>query len=170
MLGTRRAIAEAQGRHRAVVKRAKSDGINVAAMSEVLGNRPKDSDEVTKHYRDVGYYAAATGQPYATQTDFFRSGAETVMDTMSDAERAGAAELDASEGGYEAGRQGLKASTCPYAVGSPLAQVWTQHWHRGQASLAAEMGPDETVVVSRPRRGRPPKTANGNGQAAASLV
>ena len=166
LAGTRRAIAEAQGRHRAATRRAKKDGINVAAMAEVLGNRPKDSAEVARHYDDVNYYASCTGQAYATQTDFFRDGAADVMASLSEADRSGAAELNASEAGYTAGKQGVKAASCPYPVGSPLAQVWTKHWHDGQAALAMELGPDETATVAKPRRGRP----RANGSPAAQLV
>src|SRR5882672_8011126 len=56
MVTSRRAIHEAQGTHRAVVKRAKAAGVNIKALTEVVSNRALDSDEVSRHYRDVMYY------------------------------------------------------------------------------------------------------------------
>jgi hypothetical protein len=152
LAGARREIAEAQGRHRAVVKRAKSEGVNVKAMSEVISNHALDQDEVTRHYRDVFRYGTITGAAYATQTDMFGdAGVDTdVKDSAAIEQR----EWEAGEAGYAAGKGGVPIDNCPHVAGSPLNQIWCKRWHAGQAAIAGEMGPDETSPVGRSRGGR----------------
>lgn len=149
---SKRELEEAQGRHRAILKRAKASGINNKAMTEHLANRKLDSDEVTRHYRDVFYYGAVNGAPYAQQQDMFpTSGMDLHVTEGAEAEHQ---EFEAGEAGYLAGRAGKPVTDCPFPVTSPLSQVWSRRWHDGQASLAAELGPGETAPVGRARRGR----------------
>jgi ribosome modulation factor/uncharacterized protein (UPF0335 family) len=146
----RRETAEAQGRYRAIAKRAKASGINVKALAEVVSNRTLDSDEVSRHYRDVMYYAACNDAPYAIQQDLFpTSGMDLHVSADASAEHQ---EWEASEAGYNAGMHGQSVDACPFPVGSPLAQMWSQSWHRGQAKLAEQLGPGESAPVARGRK------------------
>lgn len=148
----RRAVSEAQGEYRAVLKRAKAAGVNTKALSEHINNRALDSDEVTRHYRDVFYYGAVNGAGYASQSDLFpTSGMDLHVSETASAEHQ---EFEASEAGYEAGRSGSRIEDCPYPVASPLAQIWSQAWRRGQDSIAAEMAPGESAPVGRSRSRR----------------
>lgn len=45
------------------------------------------------------------------------------------------------EVGFEAGRNGKKATTNPHPVGTPSHELWRSGWERGQAAIAAEMAP-----------------------------
>jgi hypothetical protein len=151
LVTSRRAIAEAQGVHRAVMKRAKGLGINTKALSEVVTNRALDTDEVSRHYRDVMRYAAINGATYAVQQDLFpTSGMDLHVSDKASAEHQ---EWEASEAGHLAGVNGQPVEGCPFPPASPLAQMWTLSWHRGQAALAATLPPGETVPIPR-RRGR----------------
>ena len=149
LVTSRRVIAEAQGAHRAVMKRAKSLGINTKAIAEVVTNRALDPDEVTRHYRDVMRYAAISGAAYAIQQDLFPTSGMDLH--VSDAASAEHQEWEASEAGYRSGYHGQRVEDCPFPPASPLAQMWHQSWHRGQAALAGTLGPDETAPTARPR-------------------
>jgi ribosome modulation factor/uncharacterized protein (UPF0335 family) len=152
LVTSRRAIAEAQGAHRAVMKRAKGLGINTKAIAEVVNNRALDADEVTRHYRDVMRYAAINGATYALQQDLFpTSGMDLHVTDTATAEHQ---EWEASEAGYLAGNNGQPAEGCPFPPASSLAQMWLQSWHRGQAAIAATLEPGETAPVARGRSRR----------------
>jgi len=152
LVTSRRIIAEAQGAHRAVMKRAKSLGINTKALSEVITNRALDSDEVTRHYRDVMRYAAISGAAYAIQQDLFPTSGMDIQ--VTDAAASEQQEWEAGDAGYEAGFNGMQIDRCPYPTASALAQMWHQSWHRGQEALARTMPPGETTPAPRPRGGR----------------
>jgi ribosome modulation factor/uncharacterized protein (UPF0335 family) len=164
---SRRAIAEAQGAHRAIMKRAKGLGVNTKALSEVVSNRALDTDEVTRHYRDVMRYAAINGATYAVQQDLFpTSGMDLHVSDKASEEHE---EWEASEAGYQAGLHGQPVEGCPFPPASPLAQMWHRSWHRGQAALAATLGPGETAATPRARRSRvknPAVVTEPNGLAA----
>lgn len=50
---------------------------------------------------------------------------------------------DAQTKGYKAGRDGIKVEECPYhPPGSEMHTAWLKHWHKGQAAIARELGPD----------------------------
>jgi ribosome modulation factor/uncharacterized protein (UPF0335 family) len=165
LVTSRRAIAEAQGAHRSVMKRAKGLGINTKAIAEVVTNRALDPDEVSRHYRDVMRYAAINGATYAIQQDLFpTSGMDLHVSDKADAEHQ---EWEASEAGYQSGLHGQPVEGCPFPPASALAQMWSLSWHRGQAALAATLTPGETAPVARTRSRRVNRgEAAGEAQAA----
>jgi ribosome modulation factor len=79
---------------------------------------------------------------------------------------------ESQDNGYKAGREGYEISACPYPPGSELHAQWNEWWHKGQASRARELGPDEKVVTAsrtprRVRQTRIPGTgrrSRGNGE------
>lgn len=167
LVTSRRAIAEAQGAHRAVMKRAKSCGINTKALAEVVVNRALDPDEVTRHYRDVMRYAAINGATYAIQQDLFPTSGMDIQ--VTDAAAVEQQEWEASEAGHLAGYHGQPIESCPFPPASPLAQMWSMSWHRGQAALAGSMPPGETAPTARARGRRAgPADQPGPSDAAAA--
>lgn len=63
---------------------------------------------------------------------------------------------DAQVKGYQAGRLAVKVDECPYhPPGSELHTAWLDHWHKGQAAIARELGPDaQQADASRQRPSR----------------
>jgi ribosome modulation factor len=154
----KRACDEANGVLRNIVKRAKSNGVNVKAMIAVHVLSKLDLDVVIHDLRDQIRYMALRRMP-VHQTDLF----EGWTDTLTSKTQAQDQEWEAYDAGYAAGRQGVPVDDCPYPAGSELALHWRGSWQRGQASLASELGPDVTAPAA--RRTRPLRVVVSDAEA-----
>lgn len=191
----KRACEEANGALRAILKQAKSYGLNTKSLIGAVSAIKLDPDTVRNDLRDQIDYMRLLRMPIA-QRDLFPQlelfgEQEPEEVAASPAVRAADAAWDADDQGYTAGRLGAAIEVCPYEPGSELALHWITSWRQGQASIAKEMGPDQTLApVSRERpardpaaetavetvasitetvarkRGRPRKATNGSGKTA----
>lgn len=143
-----RDAAERQGVQRNHRKRAKSAGINVRAMAAALrALKRSDPDGVISDLRDQIRYMQLLRLPVVSG-DLFGN----MPIQLTDKTKIGMDIWDAQDGGYKAGRHGAVVDECPYEQGSELAVQWIDWWHKGQASIAKELGPEGQQVT--PTRGR----------------
>ena len=123
-------------RVRGIWKRAKAAGINNDALKRAIDDRDRSPDEVRAEEISYLRYAVLFRMP-VTQTDLFEQPSEEGDEPESEEVRE-AAVHHAGTKGYEAGRQGVDASFCPYhqSEESDFYSAWMTEWHRGQATLA----------------------------------
>ena len=138
---SKRKVTEASGAHRALLKRAKSAGINVKKLLETHEATKLDSDVVIADLRDYTHYLQLVGVPNVTPEAVFRHDAAVTQKTqmLEDVH-------DAEEAGYKAGRNGVPIDDNPYPPGSECHVAWREHWSEGQAAIALELGPDAKVA------------------------
>lgn len=153
----KRVCDEENGKLRRIYARAKNAGHDVDAMRAALKDANKDQREVSASLANRLKYLALRSI-VITPTDLFGG-----MDVQQQPRREDDA-WDAEDKGYRAGRQGMSIDDCPYQAGSENFVIWRDHWHKGQASIAREMGPNtETAAPARKRR------ASAQEQAATSM-
>lgn len=165
---------EENGVLRNMYKKAKAEGESVEDMRAVLRMlKSKTSDEILDSLRNQIRYLTIRSVP-VTASDLFEA-----MDVeLTNSARHLDDIWDAEDKGYAAGRHNVEIKENPYQAGSEHFTHWEEHWHKGQASIAREMGPDALVNTSRTRPARngqtripgtedrqmaPRKKANGNG-------
>lgn len=124
-------------RVRGIWKRAKAAGVNNDALKRAIEDRDRSPDEVRAEEISYLRYAVLFRMP-VTQADLFEASED---DEPESPEVREAAVEHAGTKGYEAGRQGIDASHCPYyqAEESDFHASWMTGWHRGQATLAEGM-------------------------------
>jgi ribosome modulation factor len=133
----KRLCEEANGVLRSLIKRAKSDGINTKAMIEAVKASKLDPEVVAADLRDQIRYMGIIHVPMTQASLFDDYNVEVSTQT------AHADDLwDADDNGYRAGRHGARIEDCPYDPGTELHVHWLQAWHKGQAAIARELGPD----------------------------
>jgi hypothetical protein len=126
----RRRVEEETGILRALLKRAKSDGVNTRALTTVHLLAKQDPDQVRLELREQVRYMALRNMP-VQQQDLFD------VVPVRPAPEAG---LHAAEqGGYDAGRAGGDVDDSPFDAGTALDVEWRRGWHRGQEFLARQM-------------------------------
>jgi len=125
------------GTLRNILKRAKSDGVNIRALTATHKAARLDPDEVVHDLRDQVHYLSLRHIPVTRESLFDEWTPEVTEKSRS---------LDdiwvAEEAGYRAGRHGGGIAECPYEIGSELQQGWMRFWHQGQAAIARELGSD----------------------------
>jgi len=138
-----------QGVLRNIRKRAKADGVNLAALTAVSRARKMDPQEAVAELRDTTRYYALRNIPVSR---------ETLFDGWTPRVTEKARELDdvwdAEDAGFQAGRHGTDIAECPYEIGSMLHAEWLSWWHKGQESRSKELGPDATQAPATRRRPR----------------
>lgn len=141
----RRAIQELSDERKAEVarvrgiwKRAKAAGINNDALTRAIDDRDRSPDEVRAEEISYLRYAVLFRMP-VTQSDLFEASPDE--DAPESPEVQEAAIHHAGSKGYEAGRQGVDASFCPFSHSddSEQYQAWMREWHRGQATLVKSL-------------------------------
>lgn len=155
-------LEEATAAFNIVIKAAKNEGVNTKSLKAALKARRLDPDEVAKQVRDFERYMSWMGLPVGAQAALFEDDADEHTTEREDADQR---EWEAAEAGYRAGKGGEKADTCPFPDGSELNQVWTKQWLRGQAAIAAQMGPGvENVGAPKRGKGVPKPKRNDDGE------
>lgn len=167
---------EENGVLRNMYKKAKSEGESVDDMRAVLRMlKSKTSDEILVSLRNqIRYLMLRSVQ--VTASDLFEAFEVDLPNSIKHNDDI----WEAEDKGYRAGRNNVEIKENPYGAGSENFVHWEEHWHKGQASIAREMGPDALVNTTRtrPRSGgqaRIPGTeerqlsprkaaANGNGR------
>jgi len=148
---------------RNLFKRAKSAGENIKALRQAIVDCRGDTDQAIADIRDHARYLSLRRVPITAeaifsweQTQHITEKAEQTLDLW-----------DIEEAGYKAGRGGAKTDDCPHPAGSEYAAVWLDWWHKGQAAIARELGPNaERVGASRERPARGRKAAAAETTAA----
>jgi ribosome modulation factor/uncharacterized protein (UPF0335 family) len=129
-------VAEVRG----IWKEAKQAGINNEALKRAIEDRDRSPDDVLAEEKSYLRYANLFRMP-VTQIDLF-GGVDDPDGQLESTEIREAAVDHAGRRGFDAGKQGVDASFCPYlpdAEESELHQAWMREWHRGQATLAEGM-------------------------------
>jgi hypothetical protein len=168
---TKRAIEEATGRHRAVLKRAKNAGCNPKIISSAIVSRRQDPAVVVSEVRETVRTFNLVGIEMGS-SDLFGGWSGEITEKAAEQHSA----FSVKEAGYEAGKAGTDRAGNPHEPGSPFHQRWDEGWIAGQAAIAARMMPGATQANAsrkRPerteatgaapepkRRGRPPGSKN----------
>lgn len=120
---------------RSIWKEAKAAGINNDALKRAIDDRDRAPDEVRAEEISYLRYGALFRMPL-TQSDLFEAPAEDEQPESPEVQEA--AVHHAGTRGYEAGKQGINASFCPYhqTEESEYHAAWMKEWNRGQAKLA----------------------------------
>jgi hypothetical protein len=146
----KRLCEEANGTLRSLIKKAKSDGVNTRSMIEAVKATKLDPDVVTTDLRDQLRYMSIIHVPMTQAALFDWSDDVSEHTTRQDDE------WDAQDKGYKAGRSGMRIDDVPYEPGTELHVMWREYWHKGQAAIAHELGPDVVPIGAsrkRPKRG-----------------
>jgi hypothetical protein len=173
----RRVCDEENGVLRALVKRAKVEGVNTSALIALVRATKRDPDAVTADLRDFIRYANILKMPLK-QADLF-DGWHVALTPSS---RAADDLWEAGDLGYKNGRHGHPLTDSPYPPGTPLHDAYIAYWQKGQAAIARELGergeqitaergaPDDDAPVApraaspgAPRQPRLAAPAAGNG-------
>lgn len=148
-----RALKEAAGARKRVLRAAKVAGLNVQQIVAVLKAREKDPDVLAAQHNTFIRYCAWANLPIGTQTEMFGEGNLAGDDNLTDAERREHVMFEANDSGYRAGRSGQdRTSSNPFPPGSETHVAFDTGYLRGQEAIAAEMDPKVTKLVG--RRGR----------------
>lgn len=150
-----REIDEATGRKRAVLKRAKGAGVNTKALLSALGMKREDEEMVRLQMRDTIRYAQIVVPAVKLNQDDLFGGIETRA--LKPKVQAQVLAWDAEQEGYNAGLTGGDRADSRYPEGTPGATQFFKGFIRGQAVIAARMGPDEkkaSTSLSKNRDGR----------------
>jgi ribosome modulation factor len=149
----RRKCDEEQGVLRNIVKRAKTDGMNTKAMIAAIAATKLDPEVVAADLRDEIRYMTIVRIPIH-QAELFDGWDETVTQKTTQQDDL----WDAEDAGYRAGRHGAAVEECKYLPGTELHVHWLEHWHKGQAAIARELGQDvkqADAAKARPKREQP---------------
>jgi ribosome modulation factor len=149
----KRRCDEENGVLRNIVKRAKADGMNTTAMIAAVKATKLEPEVVSADLRDQIRYMGIIHLPM-TQASLFEGIDFEVNSSTEHKDDLWTAE----DAGYRAGRHGQRIEDCPYQTGTELHVHWVQEWHKGQAAIARELGPDVKVASAnkkrKPRQGK----------------
>lgn len=144
---------EENGILRSLFKRAKSDGENITAMRAALRAVRLDPEEAIKNVSDQLRYMHLLRMPITREALFD-------WDQMPDPTVKTRSEEDIweiEEAGYRSGRHGGNLNNDnPHPPGSEYHVHWAEWWHKGQAAIARELGPNASLMpasLERPKRG-----------------
>jgi hypothetical protein len=121
-------------------------------MTATIAATKLDPDEVRMNMREQIRYMALRNLPVA-RDDLFEGIDLDVTQKSRESDDLWTAE----EAGYQSGRHAAPIEDNPYQAGGPLFVAWESWWHKGQAAIARELGPDGTqasTARSRPRRAK----------------
>lgn len=142
-------LEEAQGIHRATLKRWQGSGVDTKQLMRVRKDRAQDPDVLALEEKTRIRYRALFGIMPTTQTEIvYRDEDPEVV-----AQAAG-------ELGYASGKRGDDVNTaCPYPAGTLPFVAWHERFDQGRraaAQLAAVTPGVRTVTAQRRPRGRKP--------------
>jgi hypothetical protein len=160
-----RKVDETNGEHRALLKSAKSAGMNTGMLLFSIRQSRRNSDEVIVDLRDGVHYMHLIGiSGLSPESVFARDGALTEKSLLE--ENA----FEAEDRGYRAGKNAHPIDSNPYEPGTELYVTWREHWHGGQAANAASLGPTGQVASGAKKHpGRKAGGSNGGGTPAAPM-
>jgi ribosome modulation factor len=154
---------EATGRHRALLKRAKSEGIDLDAMKRAIKALRIEPDEVVTSTRNEIHYMQLLGIGGITSDSIFVGDIEITERTQQEEDL-----WEADDRGYRAGRNGTRSDECPYDGGTEAHAVWTKSWRKGQASMAVEMGPNAKIASA--QREHPGRTEEDTRESLPAVI
>lgn len=131
-----RDIDSATGIKRGIIKRAKSAGVDLYALSLMDSLSKLEPDDAELRLRNLVRYASWADMKIGMQGDLFGA---TDDQQPTDKARGEHVEFLADDAGYSAGKRGDSIDTNPHKAGTPTFDRWRQGWHNGQAALAATM-------------------------------
>jgi ribosome modulation factor len=134
---------------RLLYKQLKSDGHDVAAMRTAIKYKKLDTDTAVNNIQATIRYSGLLGLPVSPETLF-----DGIDFAVTERTQANNDIWDAEEGGYQAGRHGIKIDECPYNPGTELFVQWREWWHKGQKAAVMAMGSSTTEVRASPGRRR----------------
>lgn len=143
----KRRCEEENGVLRNIVKRAKADGVNVKATIQTVVVSKLDIDDVKRDLRDQLRYMALRRMPISAAELF-----DGWDDAVSQKTQAEDDTWAAEDAGYYSGRHNGSLDDSPFPPGSELDVRWRAQWHKGQAAIAREMGPDAKPASSTRQR------------------
>jgi hypothetical protein len=150
LTASRRAIDEANGEHRALLKRLKSEGIDVKAALAVNVASRQDPAIVQVHeaerVRMMALRSIISLDELINQTDHLQ---------VTPHARLADNRADAEDAGYRAGKMGVPVADCPHPAGSEFAAAWIR-WHQNGVQAAQKQGgaTGRQMDASRERRPR----------------
>ena len=146
LMEAKRAFDEAAADFRNVKKRWKKQGVDPGLIASLQKERGQDETERLAREANRRRYASWMNvkiEPPAAE------GAPEPEQEATSGEELAHREAMAKNVGYRCGRLGTdRHSGNTYAPGSPLHVAFDRGWLDGQASIAAEMGPDVTLADS----------------------
>jgi hypothetical protein len=156
----KRKVEEETGVLRALLKRAKGDGINTKQIVATYQASKLDPTVVVQDLRDFVRYLGLRSIPVAPQ-DLF----DNLDLQVSQSEAVTHENWQAEQAGYTAGKIGAPLDDNPYPAGSELFGKFRTGWQEGQAALARQMGEKEKVAdASRDPPGRGGGSRMGRGR------
>lgn len=148
VIQTKRAVEEANGGHRAALKKAKADGCSPKALLAAIAAKRLDQTVVEQDLRDYVRALHVARIPVD---------ANTIYGGWTPPPREEEDVFGANDAGYRAGKGGAPASDNPHPAGSESHQAWAKAWHDGQAAMVME-SPSGTRAANASRK-RPDRTA-----------
>ena len=141
---------EKQGEYRAILKRAKADGIEPKVIIAVMAAKKREPEDVERDMlREIEAMRWA-GLPIGAQSDMFNSGDGDSHTTVT--QDAAQLEFDANQNGYKAGQSGQEREDNPHPAGSELYVAWERGQKKGNDARAAVQKAGLTEVPA-PKRG-----------------
>lgn len=167
-----REIEAATGRKRAILKRAKSGGVDLDAMALLNRLSKLEADESEMLLRNVARYSTWAQLEIGFQANLFDAVDEKDRSVAGKpADAAAQSEFLADDEGYRAGVAGQAIDGNPYPAGTPQHDPWRTGWHNGQAALGSTLEPREADDVADPDAeadsrpvGPPPKVGRQSGR------
>lgn len=126
---------EERGRHRALVKAAKTDGVDTDALLRTLKAAKRDRNEVEAEERNFLRYSKLMGLPIGTQFDMF--GGDVPDQVATDNARHAA-----KRAGSAAGRRGEhRVDSNPHDPASELYVAFDNGWMDAQRDMVMDLAP-----------------------------
>lgn len=148
-----REVREAVSRRKSLRGEIRGMGVNLHGFDRARKDREKTGEKRREEQLEYLRQMAWLGQPVPMGGQ-----AEFSFDPKVFSEH----ELKVIENdGYEAGKGGRRRDSNKYNPGDVAHQQWDSGWLRGQAEIAAKMGP-ENGAASAKKPGRPPGSKNKN--------
>jgi hypothetical protein len=144
LMEAKRAFDEAAADFRNTKKRWKKQGVDPALIASVQKDRGQDDAERIAREVNRRRYASWMGVKIEPSAE-----ASAPVDDATSAEEQAHREALAKDAGYRCGRLGTdRHAGNTYPAGSPMYDAFDRGYLDGQASIAAEMGPDVKVADS----------------------
>lgn len=132
-------------------RKAKSDGVDLDALRDVIRLSKLDPDAAMERLRKMRAYGKWTGLPIGTQLDMFAEVA--LADEPSEAAAAELREFDAEEAGFDAGKAGKhRVDDNPHPAGTPHYAAFDRGYLRGQRMIADKLGENARPASTRRTR------------------
>ncbi len=154
---TKRTVEEANGAHRATLKKAKADGCSPKALLAAIAAKRLDEEVVAQDLRDYVRALHVARIPVS---------ADTIYGGWTPPPKEEEDVFGANDAGYRAGKGGTPASENPYQPGTESHQAWAKSWHDGQAALVME-SPSGTRAADATRK-RPERKGSARAEEASN--